>query len=425
MGLFFLGGGLAAATDPLDEAFNAFWQAEKPKQQKRAIEAVLRLNPEFQTVYQRLRQGRPYSADVARGTVMGSRAQGGQSHPYFLVVPKDYEPARKYMLEVLLHGGVGRPAWEKRDGSWWLGDPAGLDEPGRISLVPAAWNESTWWQRSQSENLMALIGEVKRTYHIDENRIYLLGISDGATGAYFQLARQATPFAAGICLIGHAVVLANAAMGIDGQFFPVNLGSKPLFVVNCEKDFLYPTSQVSPFIQLFRDAGADIEYVEIAGGGHDLKWFSSQEAAIERFREAHVREPHPELVVWETELINRYNRLHWLVIERVGPSSTDLRFPTFNQWQKGEIWPRKGSSGRAGVSRKGNQITVQCSGVRALTLLLSPEIFDFGQPIQVYVNGVKRFSGLVSPSLECLLRWAAKDNDPSQLYGAELKLEIP
>lgn len=425
LGLVLLGGTLLAASDPLDAAFAAFWRAESPRQQRKAIEAIEKLKPDFQAVYARLRGGRPFNDQVERGVIYRNRAQSGQNHPYFLVVPKDYDPARKYMLEVMLHGGVGRPAWEKRDGAWWPGDPASLDEPDRISLVPAAWNTSMWWQHSQSENLLALLAEVRRTYHIDENRVYLLGVSDGATGAYFQLARQATPWAAGFCLIGHAVVLANAAMGVDGQFFPVNLSNKPLFVVNCEKDFLYPSSQVAPFIQLYRDAGAEVEYVPIAGAGHDLSWFPSQEAAIRRFREAHVREPLPDLLVWETETTARYNRLHWLVIDRLGKRASDPQFPTFNQWQKGEIWPRKGVSGRVGVARLGNRISVQASGVRALTLLLSPEVFDLDQPILVTINGVERFAAVVPRSLDCLLRWAAADDDPSQLFAAELKLEIP
>ncbi len=425
VGLVLLGGVRSAASDPLEDAFAAFWRAETLRQQRKAIAAIEHLNPDFQTVYGRLRQGRPFSAAVERGVIFRNRAQSGQSHPYFLVVPKDYDPARAYILTVLLHGGVGRPAWEQRDGSWWPGDPAGLDEPDRISLVPAAWNGSMWWQHSQSENLMALVAEVKRTYHIDTNRVYLWGVSDGATGTFFQVARQATPWAAGFCLIGHAVVLGNAAMGVDGQFFPTNLSNTPLFVVNCEQDFLYPTSMVAPFIKLYRDAGAQVEYLEIAGAGHDLSWLPSQQQAMRRFREAHVREPNPELLVWETETTARYNRLHWLVIDRLGKHPGDPQFPTFNQWQKGEIWPRKGISGRAGVGRLGNRIAIQCSGVRALTLLLSPEVLDLDQPIVVTVNGVERHNAVVPRNLDCLLRWAASDDDPSQLYAAELKLDIP
>ena len=61
----------------------------------------------------------------------------------------------------------------------------------------------------------------------------------------------------------------------------------------------------------------------------------------------------------------------------------------------------------------------------SFTLLLSPDAIDFGKPVVVTVNGKQVFSGAVKKDVNALLRWAARDNDRTSLYGAELKIAVP
>jgi hypothetical protein len=63
--------------------------------------------------------------------------------------------------------------------------------------------------------------------------------------------------------------------------------------------------------------------------------------------------------------------------------------------------------------------------VRRLRLLVSPEAFDFEQPIRVVANGETVFEGSVRPDLETLERWAAIDEDRTMLYAAEIPIELP
>jgi len=58
-------------------------------------------------------------------------------------------------------------------------------------------------------------------------------------------------------------------------------------------------------------------------------------------------------------------------------------------------------------------------------LLLSPDVIDFDQPVQVNVNGKPAYSGRVKRDIGTLLRWAARDNDRAMLYAAELKVDVP
>jgi hypothetical protein len=57
-------------------------------------------------------------------------------------------------------------------------------------------------------------------------------------------------------------------------------------------------------------------------------------------------------------------------------------------------------------------------------LLLSPDHFDFSQPVIVTANGREAFHGRVQPSVDTLLKWAARDNDRTMLYGAEITIKL-
>lgn len=89
------------------------------------------------------------------------------------------------------------------------------------------------------------------------------------------------------------------------------------------------------------------------------------------------------------------------------------------------LFRRTRPSGHVELTRQGNRVEVTSRGVREFTLLLSPDEFDFSQPVTVVTNGRVAFSGRVELSLETLLRWAARDNDRTMLFGAELRVALP
>ena len=412
----------AAPAEDLDLAFEAFWEAAKPKQERAALADLLALDADFETLYARLRAGRPYAAGVKTGVLYRTR-----EYPfhYTVVVPEDYDPARRYPVVFALHGGVARPRWEKRDGSWWGNYQ---EDPDRIAVYPAAWNDAMWWQGNQAENLPAILRAVKRRYNVDENRVSMFGISDGGTGAFFFAFRAPTPWASFLPLIGHAAVLANSGLRVDGQMYVPNLANRPLFVVNGGQDRLYPAARVRPFIDLFRRGGADIEFVEKPEATHGMAWWPEEEEHAETFIKAHPRDPLPERIVWETERGDRYNRCDWLMVTELGevPGESDL--PDVNSLGRifpGQVFPRERSAGRVELERRGNLIDVRTRGVRSFRLLLSPDEIDFGQPVTVVVNGLRAFQGPLRRDAETLLRWFLADQDRTALFAAELDVSVP
>jgi hypothetical protein len=89
-----------------------------------------------------------------------------------------------------------------------------------------------------------------------------------------------------------------------------------------------------------------------------------------------------------------------------------------------QLFDRSVPSGRVDLVRTGNTIKATTRGVGRFTLLLSPDRFDFSKPVTVVANGRKVFDGKVQKDLRTLLKWAARDNDRTMLFAAELHVDL-
>ena len=382
----------------------------------------------FEEVWNRLKTGRTYRAEPT-GRIDLPSVDRGIRLDNVLEVPADYSPSRTWPLRVTLHGGVGRPA--PRAG----GEPArplANRIPGSPELVlhPRAWGQSEWWTWGQVQNILTLVDQVKRRYNVDESRVYLTGISDGGTGAYFLAMREATPWAACLPLNGHPSVLGNPDVGADGQLYPANLANCPLRIVNGGRDRLYPAASVAPLVEMFKRGGIPLEFQVYEEAGHDTSWWPDERAKYEAFLAGHPRKAHPARVSWETERVDRYNRFRWVVVDQLGTRPSDVALEDANRFSPAAtlsvaLYDRSKPSGRVDAVRSGNSIDVKTRGVRELTLLLSPDALDFAKPVVVTVNGRPMHNAVVAKDTSVLQKWAGRDNDRTMLYAAELHLTVP
>jgi hypothetical protein len=497
-----------AAPPGTDAAFAAFFAAQTPAEQAAASEQIVASGVPFDEVSRRLKNGRPYSPDVPRGIVQGSYRSSAGEFFYTLDVPPRYDQTRRYQVRVQLHGGVdrleeGRPRTPGTGGR--------LPGAEQIYVMPYAWRSAPWWSALQVDNVNTILDRVKREYNVDENRIALSGVSDGATGAYYLAMRNTTPFASVLPLNGFIMVLANETPESDGDLFPHNLVNKPLFVVNGGRDPLYPTSTIEPYINHLRSGGVAVTYLPQPDAGHDTAWWPAVQPAFDAFVAEHPRRPLPDTVTWESGQVP--SRAHWVIIERLAsreeprllpdlnrmttpatpgfgvrasgtrinrvlkgsnaeqiglrsgdvvvrinnqptPAGTDVaevvrnyppgrplllgvtrggetlrisgRYaPSVLAGEGDSMFPRQQPSGRVDLVRHVNRVEATTSGVAAFRLLLSPDQFDFNQRIAVQVNGRTVHDDRVREDVGTLLRWAARDNDRTMLFGAELLIEVP
>lgn len=376
----------------------------------------------FDEAWQRLKAGPAYTAQRTGAFQIRYPFRNGVEFENWVDVPAGYDPARRWPLRVQLHGGVGRPAPNAVPPG--QPRPAGLP-PNRIAgepqiyVHPSGWADAEWWDAVQVENILRLLADVKARYNVDESRIYLTGISDGGTGAYYVAMREPTPWASVLPLNGSIAVLRCPSTGVEGELYGNNLVNTPLYIVNGEQDQLYPVYSVEPHIRWFESLGVSLVFRPQAGAGHNTSWWPTEREPYETFVRDHPRQPHPAKLSWETERTDRFNRVRWLVIDRIGNGTSDAGL------EDARFFVHTRPSGRVDIERAGNTFAAVSRGVRSFTLLLSPDAIDFAQPVVVRVNGKELFRGVVKKDVAVLEKWAARDRDRTMLYGAELTLEIP
>lgn len=115
-----------------------------------------------------------------------------------------------------------------------------------------------------------------------------------------------------------------------------------------------------------------------------------------------------------------------LTVER-GGERISLRGVLTGKSQYGDtvpMFPRRRPNGRVDLVKSGNIVRATTSGVRAFTLLVSPDAFDLRQPVTVEVNGQIAASQRVEPDVATLLKWAAVDNDRTMLFAAEIRVRV-
>ena len=504
-------------TNRLEKVFSAFWKGNSEKARKRSVKKILKMNPAFDNVWGLLKKGKKYSAHVKKGRQTGMRmGKNSLKHYYSFHVPESYDPSVSYPVIFYLHGGVNRPPF-KPDARWWNWEEQTWRKD-RISVFPASWKESLWWEFSQVENIKTILDRIRNQYNVDTNRVFISGISDGGTGAYYQALFNATPWAGVMSYIGHLGVLTNPANGVEGHMFPVNLTNKPLLVINCGHDRLYPLRIIEPFVDLLQKAGADVILKRKPFYGHTVRWFPEEAKVVDAFIETKRRNPYPDKLVWETDDLKTSNRVHWLIIETLGtvpgesemdehnrvkmgtylpamglefdlkskdrlvifrvidgliaqaaglkPGDTilqangqdvtdkeefqriikpfsfgmtiplrvmrsdkqynaELILPKAGKKRTFRVFPRKGPSGRVELKKVGNHVSVRTKGVKAFSLLLSPEHFDFGRSIEVTINGITAFKEMPVKDVKTLTKWAARDADRAMLFAAQIGFTLP
>jgi hypothetical protein len=214
---------------------------------------------------------------------------------------------------------------------------------------------------------------------------------------------------------------------VSGDLFPTNLRNKPFFVVNGGEDPLYPTRIVGPFVTHLQNGGVEMMYEPQPTGVHNTAWWPDVKGTFESFVQEHPRKPLPDTLTWESNGTALDNRAHWLVIDALAPKNrADAPLADLNRLDGGAQYMFDNSikSGRVDLVRSGNTVKATTRGVAEFTLLLSPDAFDFSQPVRVETNGQVAFEGEVAQSLPALLKWAARDNDRTMLFGAELHVKV-
>jgi hypothetical protein len=176
---------------------------------------------------------------------------------------------------------------------------------------------------------------------------------------------------------------------------------------------------VATHVEAFKKLGVSLVFRPQANAGHDTSWWPYERSLFEQFVKQKPRPAHPAKLSWQTERVDRFNRVDWLVLDKLGMGSADTDFEPL------DVFDHRRPSGRVDIVRQGNTFDARSRGVREFTILLSADAVDFSQRVTVRVNEQTVFDGPVTRDPAVLLKWAARDNDRTRLYGAEVKIVVP
>src|SRR5262245_5438858 len=331
----------------------------------------------------------------------------GEAYDLALSIPLTYQMTKGYGLVVCLHGAgfTGKAyleRWQSRLGEDYV-------------LACPTTPMGTWFTRDAEELVLATIRSVQRRYHIDPDRIFLTGMSNGGIGAWV-IGMHDAPIFAGI---------APMAGGLDRVLMPflANLRSTPIDIIHGSKDQMTPVELSRTITKELTRLGYSFVYREHdrehpMAGGH---YFPREELPqLVAWLNAQRRDPLPTNVTVVREA-SHFQSFGWVRIDStdaIAAFSDDLI-------SKRDDLIKRREYARLDVSVVSqNRIEVQAERVQRYSLFLNEQLIDPSKPLVVLTNGHVSFDGPVTPSLETLLRQARLRQDSRQLFPIHLAIQV-
>ncbi|MDQ7778965.1 MAG: hypothetical protein RDV41_04565 [Planctomycetota bacterium] len=307
---------------------------------------------------------------------------------------------KKMSLLVVLHGGGGTPvnedAWQNM-----IAMTEALRPKYDLIAIPRIWSgmEASWGTNAGIGYIPVMIDEIKRTYSIDTNRIYLYGSSMGGYGVSCLGAACADRFAAmaALCSVSD---YDGACENLMNTPVTTHMGARDTDIDRIGKARRFK-ERMEELQKRWPDSYKML-YKEYPDGGHSLP----QEATVEmlEWMTRFTRVPLPRTVVWKG-FLNAERKpvdtthFFWLAVES---PKAEMRL-------------------EAAIKDKG-VIEVKTEEVGRFTIFLNDKLVDLNKPLTVTVNGKTAFQGKPALSLSAVVESVVAKEDPEMMFTARIDL---
>lgn len=355
-----------------------------------------------------IEKGTLYPPKPFVGPLHRSIEVNGEEEEYAMYVPEKYRPEEAYPLIICLHGaGFNGDTYIER---WQT-------RLGEKSLLACPSIENgAWWSARAEALVLSVIQSIQSKYHIDPNRIFLTGMSNGGIGTYLIGIFHPDRFAA----------ISPMAGGIPDEIFPFlkNLSSTGIYIIHGEKDQVMPVTLSRKAVDYLKGEGIRFTYKEHTqehpmAGGHffpkeelpDLvTWFDSQK-----------RNPYPSKVVSVRDK-GHLAPVYWTEIKETVGDVPSIQNSILSKEETEKV--KKGVFPTLSAEIKGNRVEVKAEHVKRYVLYFNRRLIDFSKPVTIVTNGQKSFEGPLSEGAEFLLKEAKRRNDISALYTAAVTIDV-
>ena len=365
--------------------------------------------------------------------------------PYLIQLPPHFDAAKIYPLVVILHGAVSyntalpdvADSTTAFFGRLFMEQAA---QSGLIAVFPYSNRRYNWMMPDEGFELVPqLVREVKHMYSIDDRQVYVTGHSNGATGAFSYLMKQPSLFA-------HFSGLNNRPQVRTGGTFFKNAQNRSFYNVATDYDYYFPLEGHRSLTEHSKMLGIDWQNQEILGyrtHGYLLSAKDSTTKAVYRQLFAHMltkqRNPFQATLYWECDDV-KHGRCDWLEITALDTTHANGNGPVamnipVGGWRRVDdpsvvldstsqafVFPRQSGAVQGRYTQ--NRFELTTSGVGSLTLYLSPEMINFGQPLQVVINGKQVYNGPIQYDRAFMLGQYTKEMDHQALWVNRITLPV-
>jgi len=318
--------------------------------------------------------------------------------PYGLYVPRSYDPKKPWPLLVSLHGATSSHLLNRRR-VFGLGNRPGesdyeavrnedvtFPDVDFIVLSPYGRGEVAGYNGLAEQDVLRAMADVERAYNIDEDRVYLTGLSMGGGGTWHLGLRYPDRFAAivPVCAVGDLALSAagrdlagdaRALLELTGpSAIAENAANQQVLIYHGDEDPAVNVEQSRRMVARYRELkwlGKSVQFFELPGVNHFAWDFAYREASLFERLASIRRDPSPPRVVYST-YSPRYNQAYWLRIDRIDHGFRLARIEAVR------------GTGRFDIS---------VDNLSAFTILLDEAHVEQGRPFEVGVNGQTAWRG--------------------------------
>jgi predicted esterase len=366
---------------------------------------------------------------------------------YDVQLPHHYRPTVSYPILFDLHGavyvntGFPTPLGESRYGdeikkgmNQFFSEYGYKDD--MIVVYPNANKDFNWMYPDDGFGMVpSIIRDMKQYFNIDDDRVFISGHSNGATGVVSYLLKDADMFA------GFYGFNSNPRIRTGGTFIK-NALNRSYFNEATDKDYYFPISGHDTLARIARSLGIDWKNYEYKGFPHWFPQFSESEPAFQLMfadMKGRRRNPFHEKLFWECDDV-KHGRCDWLSIDELDTVEgakdwqSEVNFPVTHWIDSRDTskvsdtvveafaFPRR--SGAVRANYHDNVFSIQSSRVGAISLYLSPEMVDLSRNVVVYANGKKIFDRVVSYDRDYMIAGFMWDRDRKAIWVSAVSMKL-